>query len=43
MSDKYNEDAIAAQRAEESAKSLANSYNEVKQEYENMIAAMENY
>lgn len=40
---KYNEDAIAAERANQAAQELANAYNRVKQEYEDMISAMENY
>ena len=43
LSDAYNADAIAADRAEESAAKLADRYSEVKTEYENMISAMEEY
>ncbi len=43
LSDAYNKDAIAAENAEAAAKSLAEAYNETKQEYEDMIAAMEDY
>ena len=43
LSDKYNEDAIAAENTAEAAKNLAAAYNEIKQEYEDMISTMENY
>ena len=39
----YNADAIAAEKAEASAKGLAEAYNEAKQSYEDMVAAMEEY
>lgn len=39
----YNADADAAKRAAEGAQNLANAYSECKQEYEEMISAMENY
>ena len=39
----YNKDAIAAEQAENAAKSLAETYQSTKQAYEDMIAAMENY
>jgi hypothetical protein len=43
LADAYNADAIAAEKAENAAKNLGEAYNTVKQEYEDMIAAMENY
>lgn len=43
LADAYNKDAIAAENAENAAKNLSEAYNECKQEYEDMIAAMENY
>lgn len=43
ISDAYNADAIAAEKAEASARKLGEAYNEVKQEYQDMIAAMEEY
>ena len=43
ISDAYNADAIAAEKAEAAAKKLGEAYNEVKQEYQDMIAAMEEY
>ena len=42
-SDAYNKDAIAAENAENAAKNLAETYGKVKQEYEDMIATMEQY
>ena len=39
----YNADEIAAEKAATAAKNLGEAYNECKQEYEDMIAAMENY
>ena len=43
ISNAYNKDAIAAEQAEKAASNLANAYNEAKQEYQDMIAAMDNY
>ena len=43
VSNAYNADAIAAENAENAAKNLGEAYNECKQEYEDMVAAMENY
>lgn len=43
LSDAYNKDAIAAERAEASARALSEAYNEAKQSYEDMIAAMDEY
>ena len=43
ISDAYNKDALAAERAEESARNLADAYNTAKTEYEEMISAMEAY
>ena len=43
ISDAYNKDALAAERAEESARNLADAYNTAKTEYEEMISAMEEY
>ena len=43
VSNAYNADAIAAENAENAAKNLGEAYNECKQEYEDMIAAMDNY
>ena len=43
ISDAYNKDSIAAEQAEKAASNLANAYNEAKQEYQDMIAAMDNY
>lgn len=43
LSNAYNADSIAAEKAEESARNLAEAYNEAKTEYEDMISAMENY
>lgn len=39
----YNADAIAAENAATAAKNLGEAYNECKQEYQDMISAMENY
>ena len=39
----YNADEIAAEKAATAAKNLGEAYNECKQEYEDMISAMENY
>ena len=41
--DWYNKDAIAAEKAAAAAKGLADTYEEAKRKYEEMIAAMENY
>lgn len=41
--DEYNKDAIAAEKAAETAQNLAAAYNEIKQEYESMIETMEQY
>jgi hypothetical protein len=38
-----NADAIAAEKAQQAAEHLAESYNNCKQEYEDMIAAFDNY
>jgi hypothetical protein len=43
LSDAYNADAIAAEKAEASARALSEAYNEAKQSYEDMIAAMDEY
>lgn len=43
ISDAYNKDALAAERAEESARNLADAYNTAKTEYEEMVSAMEAY
>ena len=43
LSDAYNKDAIAAEKAEASARALSEAYNEAKQSYEDMIAAMDEY
>ena len=43
LSNAYNKDAIAAENAATAAKNLGDAYNECKQEYQNMISAMENY
>jgi uncharacterized protein (UPF0333 family) len=43
ISDAYNKDAIAAENAANAAKNLGEAYNTAKQEYEDMIAAMDNY
>lgn len=43
ISDSYNKDALAAERAEESARNLADAYNTAKTEYEEMVSAMEAY
>ena len=43
LSNAYNADADAAERAAEGAQNLADAYSECKQEYEEMISAMENY
>lgn len=43
ISAKYNEDAIAAENAANAARNLAEAYEEVKEEYNSMISAMENY
>ena len=43
MSAAYNKDSIAAENAMTAAKNLAESYNEIKAEYESMIQVMENY
>lgn len=43
ISDAYNKDALAAERAEESARNLADAYNTAKTEYEEMVSAMEVY
>lgn len=43
ISNAYNADAIAAEQAEKAASNLADAYNEAKQEYQDMIAAMDNY
>ena len=43
ISNAYNADAIAAKKAAEAAKELADRYKTVKQEYEDMISTMENY
>ena len=41
--DWYNKDAIAAEKAAAAAKGLADTYEEAKNKYNEMIAAMENY
>jgi hypothetical protein len=38
-----NADSIAAEKAQQAAEHLAESYNNCKQEYEDMIAAFDNY
>ena len=43
ISDAYNKDSLAAERAEESARNLADAYNTAKTEYEEMVSAMEKY
>lgn len=43
ISAKHNEDAIAAENAANAARNLAEAYEEVKEEYNSMISAMENY
>ena len=43
VADWYNKDAIAAEKAAAAAKGLADTYEEAKTKYEEMIAAMENY
>lgn len=43
ISNAYNKDAIAAEKAEASARALSEAYNEAKQSYEDMISAMEEY
>lgn len=43
ISDAYNKDALAAERAQEAAKNLASEYENTKQAYEEMISAMDNY
>ncbi len=43
ISNAYNADAIAAEKAEASAKALAEAYDEAKQAYEDMVSAMDEY
>jgi hypothetical protein len=43
LSDAYNKDAIAAEKAKAVAEALAESYKAIKQEYEDMVATMEEY
>lgn len=43
LSDAYNKDAIAAEKAKAVAEDLAESYKAIKQEYEDMVATMEEY
>lgn len=43
LSDAYNADAIAAEKAKAVAEDLAESYKAIKQEYEDMVSAMEEY
>lgn len=43
IANNYNADAIAAENAATAANNLADAYGNVKQEYEDMIAAIENY
>lgn len=43
ISDAYNKDAIAAEKAAATAQALKEAYEETKQAYEDMIAAMEEY
>jgi methyl-accepting chemotaxis protein len=43
LSDAYNADAIAAEKAREEAKSLADAYNEVKEKYEELKQTIADY
>ena len=43
LSDIYNADAIAAERAAETARALGNAYTEAAEKYQNMIDTMDKY
>ena len=43
ISNAYNADAIAAEKAAATARDLANAYQEIKTQYEDLVSAMEEY
>ena len=43
LADAYNADAIAAEKAREEAKNLADAYNEVKEKYEELKQSITDY